>query len=80
MIGYAGWPAMAYASVDLPEPFGPMIACTSPEETVRFDALYDRRAVLQSDVQILQLQCCHVVDSSGLVNKRIRSFGFRSQS
>src|SRR3954452_20136888 len=26
---------MEYASVDLPEPLGPMIACVSPERTVR---------------------------------------------
>ena len=32
---YLGWPAIEYASVDLPEPFGPMIACTSPELMVR---------------------------------------------
>ena len=32
---YFGWPAIEYARVDLPEPFGPMIACTSPELTVR---------------------------------------------
>src|SRR3954447_23005210 len=35
VIVYLGWPAMEYASVDLPEPFGPMIACVSPEWTVR---------------------------------------------
>ena len=32
---YFGWPAIEYASVDLPDPFGPMIACVSPDETVR---------------------------------------------
>src|SRR6266700_7341634 len=32
---YAGWPARACASVLLPEPFGPMIACTSPSRIVR---------------------------------------------
>jgi hypothetical protein len=32
---YFGWPAIEYASVDLPEPFGPMIACVSPARTVR---------------------------------------------
>src|SRR5690606_41370938 len=30
---------MAYDSVDLPEPLGPMIACTSPERTVRLTPL-----------------------------------------
>src|SRR6267378_1697024 len=30
---YAGWPARTCASVLLPEPFGPMIACTSPAAT-----------------------------------------------
>src|SRR5258708_24832124 len=29
-IVYPGWPASAYDSVDLPEPFGPITACTSP--------------------------------------------------
>src|SRR6195952_3047311 len=32
---YFGWPASEYANVDLPEPFGPMIAWVSPELTVR---------------------------------------------
>ena len=32
---YFGWPASEYASVDLPEPFGPMIAWVSPLPTVR---------------------------------------------
>ena len=32
---YAGWRASTFESVDLPEPFGPMIACTSPLRTVR---------------------------------------------
>src|SRR5438067_6253608 len=27
---YPGWPIRAYESVDLPEPFGPITACTSP--------------------------------------------------
>ena len=46
----------AYASVDLPEPFGPMIACTSPGLTAKVDALDDLGAVLERDVQVLQLQ------------------------
>src|SRR5579859_766676 len=29
-IVYPGWPASAYESVDLPDPFGPITACTSP--------------------------------------------------
>src|SRR6266705_4953743 len=32
---YAGWPARTCASVLLPEPFGPMIECTSPAFTFR---------------------------------------------
>src|SRR5215211_2047394 len=32
---YFGCPAMEYASVDLPEPLGPMIAWVSPARTVR---------------------------------------------
>src|SRR6267378_6021707 len=32
---YAGCPASTCASVLLPEPFGPMIACTSPSRSVR---------------------------------------------
>src|SRR6266487_953075 len=32
---YAGWPASTCASVLLPEPFGPMSACTSPSRIVR---------------------------------------------
>ena len=32
---YSGLPSSVLASVDLPEPFGPMRACTSPAPTVR---------------------------------------------
>mmetsp|Transcript_15338 Transcript_15338/g.33295 ORF Transcript_15338/g.33295 Transcript_15338/m.33295 type:complete len:213 (+) Transcript_15338:190-828(+) len=32
---YAGWPTSTLDSVDFPEPFGPMMACTSPLRTVR---------------------------------------------
>src|SRR3954469_21833693 len=32
---YFGWPAIEYASVDLPEPFGPMIAWVSPSLMIR---------------------------------------------
>src|SRR6478752_3938993 len=32
---YFGWPASEYASVDFPEPLGPMIACVSFDEMVR---------------------------------------------
>src|SRR5690606_102653 len=32
---YLGWPARAEARVDLPEPFGPMMACVSPDLMVR---------------------------------------------
>ncbi len=35
VIWYFGWPAIEYASVDLPEPFGPMMAWVSPARTVR---------------------------------------------
>ena len=46
----------AYASVDLPEPFGPMTAWTSPGVHGEVDALDDLGAVLERDVQVLQLQ------------------------
>ncbi len=46
-----------------------MIACTSPDETVEIDALDDLGAVLERDVQILQLQRCQVRDSSVLEGK-----------
>ena len=35
VISYAGWPIRAYASVDFPEPFGPMTACTWSRSTAR---------------------------------------------
>src|SRR5918997_5128263 len=35
VIVYFGWPAIEYARVDLPDPFGPMIAWVSPDRTVR---------------------------------------------
>ena len=42
---YFGWPAMAYARVDLPDPFGPMIAWVSPAATVRLTPRRISRAV-----------------------------------
>ena len=36
---YLGWPEIVYASVDLPEPFGPMIAWISPSLIVRVTPL-----------------------------------------
>src|SRR5450756_556549 len=35
MTSYEGFPASTCASVDLPEPFGPMTACISPAFTLR---------------------------------------------
>src|SRR3954471_2777773 len=35
VISYSGWPMIVEASVDLPEPFGPISACSSPFETDR---------------------------------------------
>ena len=35
VIWYLGWPIRQKASVLLPEPLGPMMACTSPEGTAR---------------------------------------------
>src|SRR3954452_2806673 len=35
VISYSGWPMIVEASVDFPEPFGPMSACSSPFETDR---------------------------------------------
>ena len=45
---YFGCPAIEYASVDLPEPFGPMIACVSPERHREVDALEDLGGVVAS--------------------------------
>src|SRR4051794_4293445 len=35
VISYSGWPMIVEASVDFPEPFGPISACSSPFETDR---------------------------------------------
>jgi hypothetical protein len=53
----------AYASVDLPEPFGPMIACTSFGFTARSTPSDDLGSVLERDVQVFDLQECHFVRS-----------------
>src|SRR5690606_10803299 len=45
---YLGCPAIVDASVDLPDPFGPMIACVSPLRMVRFTPL--RMGVVPSSV------------------------------
>src|SRR5881394_442263 len=45
---YAGWPASTCASVLFPEPFGPMIACTSPLPIVRSTPLRISRAATRT--------------------------------
>ena len=52
---YSGWPASTRASVLLPEPFGPMMACTSPAFTVQVDPLEDL-LVFGLDLQILDFK------------------------
>ncbi len=50
-----GRPISAWASVLLPEPFGPMITCTSPLRTVEVDAVQHlpaaRRRVQAADLE-----------------------------
>ena len=50
---------IAYESVLFPEPFGPMIACTSFVSTSRSTPLTISVPSSQRDVQVLQLQQCH---------------------
>src|SRR5215204_6290177 len=61
--------------VDLPEPFGPMMACTSPERTVRsmplrisLPATPARRAVISSSA-IVDHHLDLTVDDPGLVHR-----------
>ncbi len=49
----------AYARVDFPDPFGPMTACFSFEADDEVDTLDDLGAVLQGDVQVLDLELSH---------------------
>ena len=51
----AGMPASARANVLLPEPFGPMMACTSPAFTDEVDAVEDF-LVFDADFQILDFK------------------------
>ena len=51
---YAGCPASTCASVLLPDPLGPMTACTSPAFTVRLMPLKDR-LVADAGVEIFDL-------------------------
>ena len=46
----------AYARVDLPEPFGPMIACTSLVLIARSTPADDLRPVFERDVEVLDLE------------------------
>ena len=63
VISYLGWPAIEYARVDLPEPFGPMMAWVSPDLHGQVDAGQDRLelAVGQLDrhLQVADLQGAH---------------------
>ena len=52
---YAGSASSVLASVDLPEPFGPISAWTSPSPTVERDAAEDLVAV-DRDVQVVDLE------------------------
>src|SRR6185436_19295003 len=64
---YGGCPASTFASVDLPEPFGPMIACTSPLLTVRLMPF--RISLPSTDA------CKFLISNTNL----LRKFGDRSQ-
>ena len=61
---YVSRRASTCASVLLPEPFGPMIECTSPAFSCQVDAFEDF-AVLDPDVQILDFQQAHSFCPSG---------------
>ena len=50
----AGWPMIALASVDLPEPFGPIRAWISPLLDLEVETLEDL-LVLDADVQVADL-------------------------
>ena len=61
MTSYSGLPSRALASVDLPEPFGPIRAWTSPPDdrsTPRRIGAVDRRAGLD-----LEQGACHVTSA-----------------
>src|SRR6266498_1635613 len=71
---YLGCPAMAYASVDLPEPFGPMIAWVCPARTARSTP---RRICWLSPAASVTLTCRSRISrvdiiSPGLVARRAR--------
>ncbi len=58
---YFGWPAIAYDSVDLPDPLGPISAWVSPDFTVRSTPLRIGMSVAvflgdDADVQVLDFQ------------------------
>ena len=56
---YFGWPAIVYARVDLPEPFGPMIGVDLALVDDEVDAAEDLAGALVGldvDVQVLDLE------------------------
>ena len=65
----AGWPMIAFASVDLPEPFGPISAFTWPRETERSSPL---RISLPSAVT------CKLVISRSAMSPLVGSAGRRA--
>ena len=76
---YFGCPAMEYASVDLPDPLGPMIACVSPPLMVRSTPLrislgpssvatVTCRSRISSVAMRWSLSCRRFFVSSGLVS------------
>ena len=50
---------MTYDEVDLPDPFGPMMAATSPLLTVRSSPLRMRLSV-DLDDEVLDFEHCHI--------------------
>src|SRR6478752_3503864 len=64
---YFGWPAIEYASVDLPEPFGPMIAWVSPLLMVRSTPLRISLRSPSASTVTWRLRISRVLMRSGLL-------------
>src|SRR6478752_779976 len=64
---YFGWPAIEYARVDLPEPFGPMIAWVSPLLMVRSTPFRISLVVPSASTVTWRLRISRVLMRSGLL-------------
>src|SRR3954464_237714 len=71
VISYSGWPMMVEASVDLPEPLGPIRACSSPLPTLRSTPL----RISRSSTRTWRLRISRSANGGHLLGNEFRERG-----